>query len=444
MQVIGSSRAASSPRIWSRDLRQHIGERIELAGWLHRYRALGQIGFLILRDRTGLAQVVITEQELRDQVASLGHESVLRIKGTVVEEPQAPQGIELHDPEVEVVSAVAGQLPVDLYRPQLNAQLPTILDHSVLTNRHPVRRAYLEIAAALTAGFRTALDRRDFVEIHTPKLVGSATEGGANVFRLDYFGRDAYLAQSPQLYKQIMVGVFERVYETGPVFRAEPHDTSRHLNEYISLDAEFGFIEDERDVVVVLGDTIASMVEAVRSRASAAVDLLEIEIPDVPDEVPMIHFAEAMELLSKELGEDLSGELDLSPAHERRLCEWSMSELGSEWLVVTGYPLEKRPFYTHPDPERPGYSRGFDLLFRGLELVTGGQRLHLYDEYLQALAGRGLSPAPFAEYLECFEFGMPPHGGFAIGLERFVARLAGIENVREVALFPRTMTRLTP
>jgi nondiscriminating aspartyl-tRNA synthetase len=287
------------------------------------------------------------------------------------------------------------------------------------------------------------VDGLGFTEVQTPKIVGSATESGANVFGIDYFGRPAYLAQSPQFYKQTMVGVFERVYEVGPVFRAEPHDTARHLAEYVSLDAELGFVADHHDVMAVLRDVVAGMLGSVATR-TRALDVLGLTPPEVPERIPEIHFADALALVGKALGTDLSGEPDLAPEHERWLGEWARTEHGSEFLFVTGYPMRKRPFYTHPQPDRPEYSNSFDLLFRGLELVTGGQRLHRYSDYLRALAERGEDPAAYSSYLEAFAHGMPPHGGFAIGLERFVARLTGAANVREVTLFPRDLHRLQP
>jgi nondiscriminating aspartyl-tRNA synthetase len=293
----------------------------------------------------------------------------------------------------------------------MNAQLPTILDHAPVTLRHPQRRLYFRLAAAGVAGFRSLLDSRQFVEIQTPKLVGTATEGGANVFRVDYFGRPAYLAQSPQLYKQIMVGVYERVFEVGPVFRAEPHDTPRHINEYVSLDMEMGFIEDHTTVMAMLRDVIEAMLAEMISAATA---------------------------------EDLTGELDLAPAHETWLGEWALREHGSEFVFVTGFPMVKRPFYTHPDPARPEYANGFDLLFRGLEMVTGGQRLHRYEDYISALESRGMTTDGLSGYLEAFRYGMPPHGGFAIGLERLIARLVKVKNIRETTLFPRDLNRLEP
>jgi nondiscriminating aspartyl-tRNA synthetase len=241
-----------------------------------------------------------------------------------------------------------------------------------------------------------------------------------------------------------MVGVFERVFEVGPAFRAEPHDTARHLAQYTSLDAELGFITDHHDVMAVLRDTIAGMVTGVRERARSAVNLLGLKLPAVPARIPEIHFADALELMARQTGEDPRGESDLAPAHERWLCEWALREHGSEFLYVTGYPAVAKPFYTHPDPARPGYTNGFDLLFRGLELVTGGQRLHLHADYLAALAARGEDVRPYASYLQVFEHGMPPHGGFAIGLERWTARLTGAANVRQVTLFPRDLHRLSP
>jgi nondiscriminating aspartyl-tRNA synthetase len=324
------------------------------------------------------------------------------------------------------------------------ATLPTILDHASVALRHPHLRAPHVIAAASVAGYRAALDKLGFTEIHTPKIVDSATESGANVFGIDYFGTRAYLAQSPQFFKQMMVGVFERVYETAPVFRAEPSDTARHLAQYTSLDAELGFVEDHRDVMAVLREAVAGMIGAVRERAGAECGLLAARLPEVPTQIPEIHFAEAQELLAAHTEEDPRGEPDLAPAHERWLCEWAAREHGSEFLFVTGYPMRKRPFYTHPEPGRPEYSNSFDLLFRGLEIVTGGQRLHKYEDYAAALAARGEGLEPYEGYLQAFQHGMPPHGGFAMGLERWVARLVGVENVRLATLFPRDITRLSP
>ena len=433
----------TSDRVLASDLRAHLGERVSVAGWLHRKRDLKSVTFLIIRDRSGLAQAVLTGQEAV-LAADLPEETVVAVTGLVRPSTQAPGGAELTAPSVRLLSEPAEPPPLDLYRPAVTAALPTVLDHSPATLRHPRLRAGFEIAAASVAGFRATLDARGFTEIHTPKIVASATESGANVFAIDYFGQPAYLAQSPQFYKQAMVGVFERVYETGPVFRAEPHDTARHLAQYTSLDAEFGFIADHHDVMAALRDVIAGMATAVRERAASATELLNVKLPEVPDQIPELHFADAQELIAAQAGWDPRGEPDLSPADERWLGEWAVREHGTELLFVTGYPMVKRPFYTHPDPNRPAWSRSFDLIFRGMELVTGGQRLHNHADYLTALAARGEDPAQYASYLQVFRHGMPPHGGFAIGLERWTARLTGAANVREVTLFPRDLHRLAP
>jgi nondiscriminating aspartyl-tRNA synthetase len=424
-------------------LPSRVGDRVRIQGWLHHQRQLSQITFALVRDRSGITQVVLTDEPARAQVAELEAETVVDVEGEVAAVAAAPGGVELHDPSVRVI-APAEPSPIELRRPALREQLPTLLDNAAIALRHPRRRAVFELAAASVAGFRAALDEHGFTEVHSPKIVAAATESGANVFALDYFGQPAYLAQSPQLYKQVMVGVFERVYEVGPVFRAEPHDTGRHLAEYTSLDVELGFIDGPDDVVAIVRDVLAGMVDAVRERAAPAIDLLEVALPAVDELLPSVDFVDAQHLLEAATGESVVGEPDLAPAHERWLGDWARETQGSDILVVTGYPMAKRPFYTHPDPARPGQSNSFDVLFRGLELVTGGQRLHRHDDYVAALQARGEDPAQHASYLAAFRHGMPPHGGFAIGLERWVARLVGATNVRETTLFPRDRTRLAP
>jgi nondiscriminating aspartyl-tRNA synthetase len=398
-------------RVLTGELRSHVGERVRLAGWLHHQRRLSRVSFALLRDRTGLAQLVL------DEPLELLPETVLEVEGDVVANEQAPGGVEVVAPTVRVLAEPAGPPPIELRRPELKESLPVRLDHAPVAWRHPRERDKLRIAAASVRGFRAALDALGFTEIQTPKLVASATESGANVFSLDYFGRPAFLAQSPQFYKQTMVGVFERVYEVGPVFRAEPHETGRHLAEYVSLDAELGFVRDHFDVMAVVRDAVAGMCEAVRAAG--------FDAPEVPAEIPWVHFAET--------GVE---DVDLAPADERRIC----GEHG-ELVFVTGYPMAKRPFYTHPEPGRLEYSNSFDLLFRGLEIVTGGQRLHRYDDYVAALNG---NIERYEGYLQAFRYGMPPHGGFALGLERWTARLVGAANVRETTLFPRDRHRLVP
>lgn len=438
-----SSSAQPAQRTWIDQMQQQVDQSVTIQGWLHHRRALKSVCFLIVRDASGLAQVVVTDLALRAIVEALPHESVIAVTGVVRAVAQAPGGVELHDPAIEVISAATTEPPVELYKPELAAQLPTLLDNAAASLRHPRRIAIQRLTAAVVEGFRETLRAERFTEIATPKIIGTTPEGGANVFTLDYFGEPAYLAQSPQLYKQIMVGVLERVFETAPAFRAEPHDTARHLNQFMSLDAEMGFIQNHFDVM-------AMTTAAVRGMVSAGAELgLEqqfptLVMPNVPDEIPHLHFTTALEMISEATGEDVTREPDLSPAHERWLGEWALREHGSDWLFVTGYPMAKRPFYTHPDPARPQWSNSFDLLFRGLEIVTGGQRLHRIADYEAALSSRGIDPIGFTGYLQAFTHGMPPHGGFALGLERFVARMANIANVRETTLFPRDLHRLTP
>ena len=415
------------------------GRPVLIQGWVHRRRVLGAVTFLILRDRSGLAQVVVRAPQALQAVRRCGEESVVAVRGVATRNPAAPGGTEVTDPRITLLGEPAQPPPVGLWRPAIDAGLPAILDHAAVSWRHPARRARWELAAASLHGFRTALDGLGFTEIQTPKLVSSATESGASVFGVDYFGRPAYLAQSPQFYKQAMVGVFERVYETGPVFRAEPHDTARHLAEYTSLDAELGFIGDHRDVLAVLRHVLAGMTAAVQDQAAAAVALLGTEIPEVPAQIPVIHFREALSIAGAPPDQP-----DLAPAHERAVGRWAAETHGSEFIAVEGYPMSKRPFYTHPQPGDGRWSNSFDLLFRGQELVTGGQRLHRHQDYLAAIRARGEDPAAYADYLEAFAHGMPPHGGFAIGLERWAGRLTQAENIREVTLFPRDLHRLTP
>lgn len=414
------------------------GTTVTLMGHVHRRRELAAVTFLVLRDRTGMAQIVLRPHEV--PTGGLPpEETAVQVTGVVTPNDQAPGGFEVTAPLVVMLTEPARTPPVELWRPTLQAGLPTLLDHAPVTWRHPVQRARWELAAASLRGFRTTLDAAGFTEVHSPKLVESVTESGANVFPVDYFGRPAYLAQSPQFYKQQLVGVFERVYEVGPVFRAEPHDTVRHLAEYVSLDVELGFVRDHLDVLAVLREVLAGMRDGVAAHAADAVARLGVDPPVIPGEIPVIHFADALALLGAP-----SDQPDLAPEHERALGAWARQTYNSDVLAVEGYPLRKRPFYTHPQPDDPRWSNSFDLIFRGLELVTGGQRLHRHSDYVAAIEARGESPSAYASYLQAFAHGMPPHGGFAIGLERWVARLVEAANIREVTLFPRDLHRLSP
>ena len=409
------------------------GSAVVLEGWVHRRRQLARVTFLVLRDRSGLAQVVLPPGATLPP-----EETTVRVSGTATANAQAPGGVEVTQPYVESLTDDAATPPAELWRPSLDVSLPTLLDHAPVLWRHPAQKARWELAAASLRGFRATLDALGFTEVATPKIVATATESGSSVFTVDWFGRPAHLAQSPQFAKQQLVGVFERVYEVGPVFRAEPHDTVRHLAEYRSLDVELGFIEDHRDVLRVLREALAGMVGAA-AEAEQALALTGARLPVVPEEIPVIHFADALALVGAPADEP-----DLAPEHERALGAWALAEHGSDFLAVEGYPMAKRPFYTHPQPGDERWSNSFDLLFRGLELVTGGQRLHRPGDYERAIRAGGEDPSAYESYLQAFRHGMPPHGGFAIGLERWVASLVEAANVREVTLFPRDLHRLAP
>jgi nondiscriminating aspartyl-tRNA synthetase len=416
-----------------------------MAGWLYRLRRLGAISFLVLRDGYGLFQAVLADERELEPLHGVQPESVIEVQGRVVAEPQAPGGMELHDCGVRVITPVTETLPFEINKKVLKPGLDVFLDHAPVGLRHPRKQATFRLLSGVLSGYRAALSNRGFTEIQTPKLVGTATEGGANVFTVDYFGQPAYLAQSPQLYKQTMVGVFERVFEVGPVFRAEPHSTTRHINQYTSLDAEMGFIRDHRDVMELLTGVVRHIVKVLGERYAQELALLQAPaLPTIAESIPSLRFREAQEIIHTRFGEYCREETDLSPQHERWLCQWAVETYNSEFLFVTHYPASKRPFYTMPDPEDPQHTHSFDLLFRGLEIVTGGQRVHRYEQLLEHLARWGLSPKPFVGYLEAFRYGMPPHGGFGMGAERLALTLTGASNLRETTLFPRDMKRLAP
>jgi nondiscriminating aspartyl-tRNA synthetase len=432
-------------RVLSSKLSSHAGERIMMAGWMHRIRRLGSgMVFVHLRDRSGICQIVVEAPEAVASIDGLLVESVIQVEGTVVAEPQAAGGYELHDPSFTVLSPVTEALPFPINKPIINAHLDTFLDHAMVGLRAPSKQAVFKLSAAAAHGFREVLDGKGFTEVATPKIIGTASESGANVFAIEYFGKQAYLAQSPQFYKQMMVGVFERVYEVAPVFRAEPHQTIRHLNEYVSMDAEMGFIKDHTTVMALLTDVIKGILSYLSTHCTKELELLNVEMPLAPETFPHVYFPDAQQWIFDHHGEDCRGEPDLAPQHEKWLGEWAKETWQSDFLFVTGYPMVKRPFYTAPNPDDPRYSNSFDLLFRGTELVTGGQRLNKFDDYARALESRGMAQEAVAGYLETFRFGMPPHGGFAIGLERFIMQLTGLTNLREAALFPRDMERLQP
>jgi len=429
------------PRVFINQCPQKVGQRVWLFGWVHQIRELGGVNFLILRDKTGLFQVVVNNKE---QIAGLGNESVVKIFGLIVKEKRAPMGVEMHLEKIEVLSLVKEELPLEINKQEIPANLETILKKRTLAIRNPKIKAIFKVQAEILEGFREFFRKQGFVEIQTPKIVSEGLEtGGAEMFSLKYFGKTAYLAQSPQMYKQIMVSAFERVFETAYVYRAEPHNTSRHLNEYFSLDVEMGFISGLEDLLKIHEAFIHYLLRYLSQNTLEELNLLKVKLPE-KKKIPRLKFSEVLEILEKNYQQKCRGALDLEPKWEELISQYAQKKWGSDFVFITHYPSPKRPFYTYNDPQNPRYTLSFDCLFRGLEISTGGQRLHLYQDYLKKMKEKGLDPKNFSEYLEIFKFGMPPHGGFGLGLERLTTKLLGLKNIREASLFPRDMTRLKP
>jgi nondiscriminating aspartyl-tRNA synthetase len=405
-----------------------------MEGFLHWKRDLGGIQFALLRDRTGIVQIVV-QKGIELPLA----ESTMRFEGQVVANAKAPGGFEVVANGLETISAAQEPSPIEIPKEEWRANPDTILEYRYVSLRGEKARAPLKVQAALVRGFRDYLHSQGFTEIYTPKIVSAGAEGGSNLFAIDYFEQRAYLAQSPQLYKQMMVGVYERVYEVAPVFRAEQHATSRHLNEYLSLDVEMGFITDDSTVIDLEENLIRAMLDEARHSTGPECALLETQWPNVT-EMPRMDHGEARRVLREELkmpvGQDFNEEA------ERALGAWAKEKWGVDFLFVTHYPEAARPFYAYPEGD--GRTRGFDLLFRGLEITSGGQRIHDPAMLVEALKKKGNDPAAFAGYLEVFKYGMPPHGGFAIGAERVTQKLLNLPNVRYARAFPRDRHRLTP
>ena len=422
-------------RVLVRDLAAHEGRQVALAGWILTRRDLGGISFLVLRDRTGVVQCV-----LEGMTVPL-HESAVRVTGKVVAHKKAPGGYEVQVNQLEVVSEATTPPPVELSKEEWGANPETLLTYRHVSVRSPSSRAVLKVQSELVRAFRAYLDALDFTEIFTPKLVSAGAEGGANLFEVDYYGKRAYLAQSPQLYKQIMVGVFERVYETAPVYRAEKSHTHRHLAEYLSLDVEFGFITGDAEVMDLEEGLLRSMLAAVEASSGRELAELKAEPAMLSEAFPRITLLDARQLVSERYGHATGGK-DLDPEAERLVGRWAKEEHGSDFVFVTNDPQAARPFYTYP--EQNGLTRGFDLLFRGVEITSGGQRVHEESVLREELTKRGMDPSDFEDYLQVFRHGMPPHGGFAIGAERLTALLLGVHNVRFARAFPRDEQRLRP
>lgn len=417
--------------------------RLIVEGAVHSVRDMGDIAFIILRKRDGLVQTVWEEGKTNQELSQIRQGDFIRIEGTVKNEERAPHGKEIRLENIQHLTKASGPLPLAIDKWKLNTSLEAKLDRRSLSLRNVRERARFRIQEGIVRGFRDYLYSQGFTEIHTPKIGAKSAEGGANLFKLSYFHRPAVLQQSPQLYKQMMVGVFDRVFETGPVFRAEKHNTRRHLNEYTSLDFEMGYIHSFMDICGMETGFLQYMMALLEKEYSKELKLLGVKLPDV-SKIPYVRFDEAKRLVSEKYNRKIRNPFDLEPEEEELIGRYFKEEYDADFVFVTHYPSKKRPFYAMDDPEDERYTLSFDLLYKGLEITTGGQRIHDYEKLLEKIEKKGMTTEGLEQYLDAFRFGMPPHGGLGIGLERLTMQILGEDNVREACLFPRDMSRLEP
>ena len=430
-----------------KDFNKYDGQIVSICGYIHRIREMTGFSFVIIRTAKDTVQCVyapeFSEYRWDDKLCE---EACVKVLGKVVSSKDAKGNdrYELQIHNIEILSLPAEGLPIVINKKQLdNIQLNTNLDLRPIALRNPKERAIFKIQEGIARGFREFLFKNGFTEIRSPKINFAGAEGGTNVFKLDYFGKQVYLAQSPQLYKQAMVGVYERVFEIAPVFRAEHHDTSRHLNEYISMDLEMGFINSFEDIMNMETGVLKYIMNLLKTEYKDEVELLHANIPEI-DEIPCLKFMEAKEIIMNKFKYTPSDMKDFDPSEEEMLGKYAKKEFNSDFIFITHYPSKKRPFYTKDDPTDPEYTLSFDLLFRGLEITSGGQRINDYNEQVEKMIKLGTNPEEFETYLMLHKYGAPPHGGLGIGLERLTMHLLGFKNVREATMFPRDINRVTP
>ena len=420
-----------------------LNQEVILEGAVHSIRNMGDVAFVILRRREGLFQTVVENEKANLSIHDLKEAMTLRVKGILHEEERAPHGREVRVQEIEILSSPAEPMPLAIDKWKLNTSLEAKLNLRPIALRNIQERSKFKIQEALVRAFRDFLYEQGFTEIHTPKIGARGAEGGANLFKFSYFHKPAVLAQSPQFYKQMMVGVFDRVFETGPVFRAEKHNTKRHLNEYTSLDFEMGYIDGFEDIMGMETGFLQYAMELLKKDYAKELQILKIQLPKV-DQIPTVRFDKAKELVSEKYNRKIRNPYDLEPEEEALIGRYFKEEYDADFVFVTHYPSKKRPFYAMDDPQDPTFTLSFDLLFHGLEITTGGQRIHDAGELLEKMASRGMTSEGMEQYLEAFACGMPPHGGLGIGMERLTMQLLGEDNVRETTMFPRDMSRLEP
>ena len=421
----------------------YVGKTVKMNGAVHNIRDMGEFAFIILRKAEGLVQCVYEEGKTEFDLKNLKEESAVEVTGVIALEERAPQGFELRLTGIRVLSEPAETMPIAINKWKMNTSLETRLSLRPVSLRNVRERAKFKIQEGIVRGFREFLSSQGFTEVHTPKIVSRGAEGGANVFKLNYFNKKAELGQSPQFYKQMMVGVFDRVFEVAPVFRAEKHNTTRHLNEYIGLDFEMGYIDSFEDVMAMETGFLKYTMELLKSEYKKELDMLGIDLPSI-SQIPHVRFAEAKQLVSEKYNRKIRNPFDLEPEEEVLIGRYFKEEYDSDFVFVTHYPSKKRPFYAMDDPENTSVTLSFDLLYKGLEITTGGQRIHDYQMILEKMEKRGMDPEDIKDYLMIFKYGMSPHGGLGIGLERLTMRLLDEQNVRETSLFPRDVTRLEP
>ena len=421
----------------------YVGKTVKMNGAVHNIRDMGEFAFVILRKAEGLVQCVYEDGKTDLDLKELKEESAVEVTGVVALEERAPQGFELRLTGIRVLSQPAETMPIAINKWKMNTSLETRLSLRPVSLRNVRERAKFKIQEGIVRGFREFLSSQGFTEVHTPKIVSRGAEGGANVFKLNYFNKKAELGQSPQIYKQMMVGVFDRVFEVAPVFRAEKHNTTRHLNEYIGLDFEMGYIDSFEDVMAMETGFLKYTMELLKRDYKKELSMLGIDLPSI-SQIPQVRFDEAKQLVSEKYNRKIRNPFDLEPEEEVLIGRYFKEEYDSDFVFVTHYPSKKRPFYAMDDPADARFTLSFDLLYKGLEITTGGQRIHDYQMILEKMAKRGMDPEDIKDYLMIFKYGMPPHGGLGIGLERLTMRLLDEQNVRETSLFPRDVTRLEP
>lgn len=435
-------------RVLSSELKANIGKQVTLQGWLYKKRELGGMTFLLLRDRHGLTQILDEKSEEVKKLAGLQNGTILTIKGTVVEDERAPGGVEVHEPEIEVVVPVEHVMPVEVDKPIDHSpeNLETLFENRIVNLRNVTEQGIFKVRASVKQATREYFVSQDFVEFDSPKLLAGSTEGGAEVFKMDYFSKEATLAQSAQFYKQIMVGVFERAFEINPTYRAEPSMTTRHMTEFMHIDAEMGFIDGLQDILDLLSGHLNYVCNTVWEKNAKELEALGATKPVLTEKIPATTLKELHELYFEATGEDQKNERDPSPAEERWACEYSAKELGSEAIFITEFPAYDMKFYHKKSETNPEVAERADLLFRGVEIVTGSVRENRYDKLVEQMKEKGLdSEHPgYKYYLQAFKYGMPRHGGFGMGLERLTQKIIGLANVKEATLFPRDLNRLTP